>query len=334
MRPPIRVGLAIVGLLLSAAACGRADEPPPAPPPPSPAPAGLREIAGSTASPADGAEPTDSRSAMALDTEALATGRVADATPTAADIATAGPSPTPWPTVTPGPLPAGLPETDPSTWPSGDLSPDGRWWVRSVVGEEIPVGDGRVLSGADSGSAQEAWYHRGQQVVATDGSIAHMVLDRWAPAGMGAPAPAVLGWAPDGSWVYLYETGTADGCGLYPWGRDLRRLAPESGELQYLQDWMPSAPALSPDGRTVAFAAPPRIVLLRPDDGSFLELAIPGQEWGEPRAGDLRFDAEGRLELTVDYQACSAQWTRARVRVEPLNGRAELLGTPAPAPLP
>ena len=93
MRPPIRVGLAIVGLLLSAAACGRADEPPPAPPPPSPAPAGLREIAGSTASPADGAEPTDSRSAMALDTEALATGRVADATPTAADIATAGPSP-------------------------------------------------------------------------------------------------------------------------------------------------------------------------------------------------------------------------------------------------
>ena len=333
MRSAILIGLAISSLLLSATACGRDVEPPP-PPLPSPAPAGLIGASRPTASPVAEAAPTAMPVVLAGEAGASTPEAEADATPTRFAVATAGPSPTPWPSAMPAPLPEGLPETDPATWPAGNLSPDGRWWVRSVVGEQIAVGEGRALEASDPSSVEAVWYHRGQQVVATDGSVAHMVLDAWAPWGMGAPAPAVLGWAPDGSWVYLYETGTADGCGVYPWGRDLRRLAPATGELQYLQDWMPGAPALSPDGSTVAFVSEPRIVLLRPDDGSFLEAALPDQERGALRAGDLRFDAEGRVELAVDSQPCSAQWTRARARLDPTTGRVELLGTPAPVPLP
>jgi hypothetical protein len=325
MRPSPLFKLSLVALLLPLAACGGDPTPIPAPMPTA-APAGaLGEDASQSKASADAAE----ADAAAETAEPDATATQAAASPTPPATPTAGPSPTPQPTVTPGPLPKGLPATDAATWPAGNLSPDGKWWVRSVVGEEIAVAGGTVLEDAKPEDAEETWYHRGQQVVATDGSTVHEVLDLWSPFGIGAPSPAVLGWAPDSSWVYLYETGQAGGCGIYPWGRDLLRLAPATGEMQYLQDWMPSAPALSPDGQTLAFASPPRVVLMRPGDGSFLEVWLPGHELGPQQAGELKFDAEGRLDLAFDSNPCSEGWTRGRARIQTITGRAEVVETPA-----
>ncbi len=321
MRQHVYTSFVTALLVLTVAACGGEPEPTPRPLP-TMAPAGVLTEPEEDASPTADAEAGTSEDAERPEaggepTEAEAT-EPADLADLVEPAFTAGPSPTPHPSVTPGPLPAGLPTSDPEGWPAGNLSPDGRWWVRGIVGEEVEVED-------------ERWYYRGQQVVSTDGSEVHTVIDEWSRSGLGAPEPAVLGWTPDSRWVYLYETGTADGCGLYPWGQDLRRLDPATGEIQYLEAWMPGAPALSPDGLTVAFVSPPRVVLVQPDNGSFLEALLPGAERGDVRAGELRYDDQGRLEMTVDQQACSAEWTRAPARLDPMTGQIELLATPAPA---
>lgn len=251
----------------------------------------------------------------------------ATASPTASPTpaVTAGPSPTPRPSPTPGPTPEGLPETDPESWVTGHMSPDGRWWVRSVVGEPLGVGEGNVTE----------WYHRGLQVVSRDQEVVRTVIDEWSRYGIGFPSPAVRGWSPDSRWVYLYERGTAGGCDVFGWTTDLLRLDPETGEQQLLHDGLMSGgPALSADGQTLAFADRYRIVFLRPDEGSYLERWIPGAQQGFVHAGELRFEEDGRLALTIEADACSERWTRVESIADPVSGEVELLGTPAPVAFP
>jgi putative hemolysin len=187
-----------------------------------------------------------------------------------------GQIPRPEPTFTPLPTPPHLPTIAPASWQECCPSPDGKWRVRWVSAPtEV----------ADDPSGWGSWYYRGQEVVSADKSVKHIVLDEWSNYGLGAPAPAVLGWTPDSRAVYVYEGGRGDGCDLFGWGDDLQRMEVATGKLTTVIDHM-CAPSPAPDMSAVAY------LRRNPITGASVIL-VQSLYSGKTVTGTLGFDASG-----------------------------------------
>jgi hypothetical protein len=177
---------------------------------------------------------------------------------------TAIPEPTPPPTTEPTATPDPPAAPEPSPTPNltqlqldgyADRSPDGQWVAEITVALPAP-------EGPDTG---ENYYTR-LLIRSTDGAKDWTVVDAWSYFGLGYTVPAVYGWGPDGASVTVVDRAIPDGCLLFEYMMNLRRVDLTDGSVVPLAPNLQGALAPSPDGTTVA-ALHRELILLDLDGG-------------------------------------------------------------------
>ena len=159
------------------------------------------------------------------------------------------PSPTPTRTTMPGqptPLPNATKHSMPDTTgydvtQTDGISASGKWRWIAIRGEWKPGApreeDVNVIIAASTDGAQ-TW-----------------VLEEWTPHGLGEGRPTGFTFSADDRYLYFYDSGTPDGCGL-PWQAVLRRLDLQSGIINHVPPTMHlngyDEYALSPDASQLA----------------------------------------------------------------------------------
>jgi hypothetical protein len=199
------------------------------------------------------------------------------------------PSPEPSPTVAPSPTETAIPEPTPpppakptatpeppaapESSPTPDLtqlqldgyadrSPDGRWVAEVTV----------ALPRPENPETGENYYTR-LIIRSTDGAIEWTVVDTWSYFGLGYTVPAVYDWGPDGASVTVIGRAIPDGCFLFEYMMNLRRVDLTDGSVAPLAPDLQGALAPSSDGTTVA-ALHRELTLLDLADGDERRLPI------------------------------------------------------------
>jgi len=166
-----------------------------------------------------------------------------------------------------------------------DTSPYGPWQALFLIA--YPEGE----NGSPIG---DQYYVRVNLVNLESGSV-RTIHDEWRTYGLGFTIPQVFLWSNDGEYLFLAETGSADGSGERFYDQ-LERLQLEDGKLVELN--LPGGPgeSISADGKMLARIDGERLDLIKIETGEVNELTfeVPRVEW---RTGQIVWSPEGRTIL-------------------------------------
>ena len=163
---------------------------------------------------------------------------------------TATVAPSPEPTATPRPTFTPTVEPTPSATPDlarlevdgwTDASPDGRWIAEVTVA--LPTAGGPETGGN---------YYTRLMIRSADGMTEWVVVEEWSHFGLGYTIPGVVDWSDDGNSVTIVDRAIPDGCALFAYLANLRRVDLTDGGVAALAPELEGALALSPDGAQVA----------------------------------------------------------------------------------
>jgi len=147
---------------------------------------------------------------------------------------------TPAPSQTPG-GPTATPDLNQYTltgWSSD--SPDGTWTAVGLV----------ALPGANA-SVPDAFY-RQLTFSKLSGDQKWVLIDGWTPYGLGYTTPSIERWSLDGRYAYIKDNATPDGCSLFGYSENFRRLNLSTGDLEAITPELTGVLSLSPDESNLA----------------------------------------------------------------------------------
>ncbi|RPI22750.1 MAG: hypothetical protein EHM70_23375 [Chloroflexota bacterium] len=183
----------------------------------------------------------------------------------------------------------------------GSTSPDGAWVAELV----------NAMPDYQNPNSPEQLYTR-LVVRRADGTNVWLVIDAWRESAMGDSSPSEFRWTPDGRYLYYYSRGVADGCDLYGFNTDLRRLDLDTGEQTALAPVAPGSGApfsVSPDTRYVASLgvaqARDQVTLLNLDTGEEQILTFETPDAESWDAGQITWSPDSRrLAFTMQTNPC------------------------------
>jgi hypothetical protein len=217
----------------------------------------------------------------------------------------------------PSPTPD-LAQLEMDTW--SDASPDGKWIA------EVSV----ALPAAEGVSTGENYYTR-LVIRSTDGLTEWVVVDEWSHFGLGYTVPGVLRWSDDGLSVTVVDRAIPDGCYLFEYLANLRRVDLADGRVEALAPGLEGALALSPDGALVA--ALQRELVLR-DLANGEEVRVPldvaAESW---QAGSLIWAPDSSaVAYTLAIHPCGigGEQVHSIVRAESGSGAQTILADQEP----
>ena len=220
-----------------------------------------------------------------------------------------------------------------------DLSPDGSWQAEVQVA--FPA-----LSGAETSETSIATeaaisaipqYYTKLVLRHASGAPAWTVVDEWRDWGLGATTPQVFYWSPKNDFVLIADSATPDGCALFPYLSQLRRVDLATGEIQFWSADLQGVLAINPSGDTlIVFQNPDPSLRLVDVNASRQHIAraerrlsyssLPG-EW---QAGGARWNPSGELMAFTAYPAACPPEATYIYTLDPISGAIELILDGAP----
>jgi hypothetical protein len=196
-----------------------------------------------------------------------------------------------------------------------ETSPDGKWIAEVSVA--LPT-----AGGVDTG---ENYYTR-LVIKSVDGLTEWVVVDEWSYFGLGYTVPGVLRWSDDGPSVAVVDRAIPDGCYIFEYLANLRRVDLADGSVEALAPDLQGALALSPDGATVA-ALRQELVLrdLVSGEEARTPIEVAAESW---QAGSLVWAPDSRaVAYTLVIRPCGigGEQVHSIVRAEAENGAQTIL---------
>ncbi len=166
-----------------------------------------------------------------------------------------------------------------------DASPYGPWQVNFLVA--YPEGEGGSLIG-------DRYYVR-VELINLSSSQQESLIDEWRPYGLGFTIPQALRWTNNGQYLFLAETGNADGSGERFYDQ-LERVRLDTGQLQPLNLPGGSGESISPDGSQLALIDEERLAVIEIDTDQVetYNFDLPRVEW---RSDQIFWSAQGQTIL-------------------------------------
>ena len=182
---------------------------------------------------------------------------------------------------------------------SSATSPDGQWVAETTVA---------TPRSGDS-------YYTNLTVTDTAGTSGWVMIDSWAPYGLGYTVPRPFHWSNDGNYLYVTNEPVPDGCTLFVNGSDLQRVDLSNGQVTRIVEPVGLWLSLSPDETKLAYLSweGDRPLVVR-DLASGAENAIKLPAGGDAnwQAGNVVWSPDGdSLVVTIANAPCSGGWARS-----------------------
>jgi hypothetical protein len=169
-------------------------------------------------------------------------------------------------------------------------------------------------------------YYANLTVTDTAGTSGWVVVDSWAPYGLGYTVPRPFHWSNDGNYLYITNDPAPDGCALFVNGSDLKRVDLSSGEVTQIVEPVGPWLSLSPNETKLAYLSwdgdRPLVVRdLASGAENAIKLPVSDPNW---QAGNVVWSPDGdKLVLTIANTPCSGGWARSTSIVQVNLGTLE-----------